>query len=53
MTAAGWFIMLVSITSVIGLLAYSLIRVFRLPSVEVEEHLQGQPFIDTKDTNDD
>jgi hypothetical protein len=51
MTAAGWFIMLVSIACVIGLLVYSLVKVFRLPAVEVEEHLQGQPFIDTKDTN--
>ncbi len=50
MTGTGWLIMLVSMTSVIGLLVYCLFKVFSLPSVEVEEHMQGQPFIDTKDT---
>jgi hypothetical protein len=52
MTGAGWFIMLVSITSVMSLLAFSLYKIFSLPTIEAEEHIQTQPFIDTHDTVD-
>lgn len=52
MTATGWFIMLISISSVIGLMTFCLYKVFTLPAAEVEEHLQSQPFIDTHDTVD-
>lgn len=50
MTAAGWFIMLVSISAVMGLLGFSLYKVFRLPMIDAEEHIRSQPFIDTHDT---
>lgn len=52
MTGAGWFIMLVSITSVMSLLVFSLFKIFNLPAIDAEEHIQSQPFIDTHDTVD-
>lgn len=52
MTPAGWFIMIVSISTVLTLVSYCLYRVLTLPPIEVEEHLHGQPAIDTGDTRD-
>lgn len=52
MTGAGWFIMVVSISSVMGLLAFSLFKILNLPAIEAEENIQSQPFIDTHDTVD-
>lgn len=50
MTLAGWTIMIVSVTTVLALVSYCLYRVLTLPPVAVEEHLQAQPMIDTRDT---
>jgi hypothetical protein len=52
MTTMGWFIMLTSITAVMGLLTFCLYRIFSLPKAESAEHIQTQPFIDTHDTTD-
>jgi hypothetical protein len=52
MTTTGWFIMLTSITSVVGFLTFCLYKIFTLPKVDSEEHIQAQPFIDTQDTVD-
>ena len=51
MTAAGWTVMLVSVGSVLALVAYCLAKVFSLPPVE-QEHLVGPLEIDTRDTQD-
>jgi hypothetical protein len=50
MTAAGWFIMLVSVGSVLSLTGYCLYRVLTLPPHVAEEHLKGPMVIDTGDT---
>lgn len=52
MTTAGWTIMMVSISTVLSLLIFCLCRVLTLPPPDVEEHLHGQPAIDTHDTKD-
>ena len=52
MRPEGWFIMIVSISTVLLLVSYCLYRVLTLPPVEVEEHLHGPPTIDTGDTRD-
>lgn len=53
MSAAGWIIMLGSISAVLTLVSYCLYRVLSLPPVEVEETLKGPLEIDTRDTNGD
>lgn len=50
MTVAGWMIMAVSVGGVLTLVTFCLYRVLTLPPVEVEESLQAQPMIDTRDT---
>lgn len=50
MTVAGWIIMVASVSAVLALSAFCLIRVLNLPPVEVREHIHGQPAIDTHDT---
>ena len=52
MTPQAWAIMIVSISTVLALVSYCLYRVLTLPPIEVEEHLHGQPAIDTGDTRD-
>lgn len=52
MTIPAWIIMMTSISTVLALVSYCLYRVLTLPPVEVEEHLHGQPAIDTGDTKD-
>jgi hypothetical protein len=52
MTAAGWIIMIVSITAVLGLTGFCLRKVIALPPLEVSEHLKAPLDIDTRDTND-
>lgn len=49
MTIAGWIIMSVSLTVVIGLVSFCLYRVFTLPPVEAEEHLKAPLEIETPD----
>ena len=51
MTPAGWLIMSVSVTTVLGLVSYCLVRVLGLPPAQ-EEHLKGPLEIDTGDTQD-
>lgn len=50
MTPLGWLIMIVSITSVIGLTAFCLLRVFSLPPVEVNDLNVAPLSIETPDT---
>ncbi len=52
LTPAGWIIMIVSMTTVLALVSFSLYKVLTLPPVEVEEHLKAPPDIDTGDTED-
>jgi hypothetical protein len=50
MNPLGWLIMIVSVSSVIGLTAFCLYRVLKLPPVEVD-HLNVAPLeIETPDT---
>jgi len=51
MTIGGWIVMLISVGSVLSLVAFCLYRVLLLPPVE-EEHLKGPLEIDTRDTVD-
>lgn len=49
MTAAGWTIMIVSVTSVLTLVGFCLVKVLTLPPVEAEEHLKAPLEIETPD----
>ncbi len=51
-TAAGWTIMIVSISSVTALTVFCFYRLFTLPPEEVTEHIKAPLDIDTKDTQD-
>jgi hypothetical protein len=51
MTLGGWVVMLVSVSSVLSLVAFCMYRVLTLPPVE-EELLKGPLEIDTGDTFD-
>jgi hypothetical protein len=50
MTLAGWVVMLLSVSSVLILVSFCLIRVFQLPPLEVEETIKAELEIDTRDT---
>jgi hypothetical protein len=50
MEPAGWFIMIVSVGSVLLLTGFCFYRVLTLPPQVVEEHLKGPLVIDTGDT---
>ena len=50
MTTGGWVIMIVSVSSVLALVSYCLVKVLTLPPVEVEEHLRAPLDIETGDT---
>jgi hypothetical protein len=50
MTAAGWAIMIGSISFVLSLTVFCFYRVLTLPPIEVEEHLKAPLDIDTRDT---
>jgi hypothetical protein len=52
MNANGWFVMIVSVGSVLSLVTFCLVRVLTLPPVELEEHMKAPPDIDTRDTAD-
>lgn len=52
MTPGGWIIMLLSVSCVLALAGFCLVRVLTLPPLEVQEHLKGLPDIDTGDTRD-
>ena len=52
MTAAGWFVMIVSVGSVLALTAFCLYRVLTLPPVELEDVNVAPLEIDTRDTKD-
>lgn len=52
MTTGGMIVMMISVCSVLALAAFCVIRVLRLPPVEVEEHIKGPLEIDTRDTED-
>ena len=52
MTAAGLAIMIASVGGILLLASFCLIRVLRLPPVEVTEHLKAPLDIDTRDTQD-
>jgi hypothetical protein len=49
MTAAGWMIMIASVSGVLGLVSFCMYRVLTLPSAEVET-LKAPLEIDTGDT---
>ena len=51
MTAAGWAVMLISVSSVLALVTFCLFKVFSLPPADIEE-LKGPLEIDTRDTQD-
>ncbi|TWU20071.1 hypothetical protein [Bythopirellula polymerisocia] len=51
METAGWFIMLISVGSVLTLVSFCLYRVFSLPASEMED-IEGPLTIDTGDTRD-
>lgn len=51
MEKAGWFIMLISVGSVLALVSFCLCRVLSLPAAEMED-LEGPLTIDTGDTSD-
>lgn len=51
MTTIGFFIMIISITSVLTLVSFALFKVLSLPPNETES-LHGQPDIDTGDLKD-
>ena len=51
MTPLGWLIMIVSITSVVGLTVFCLYRVLSLPPVEVEDLNVAPLSIETPDTH--
>ena len=50
MTSAGLAIMVVSVGSVLALVAFCMVRVLTLPPQVVEEHLKAPLDIDTRDT---
>jgi hypothetical protein len=50
MTTAGWAIMIVSISTVVALITFCLVRVLMLPPVEVEDLAAAPLEIDTRDT---
>jgi len=52
MNASGWFVMVVSVGSVLSLVTFCLVRVLNLPPVELEEHVKAPPDIDTHDMAD-
>ncbi len=52
MTPAGWFIMILSVGSVLALTAFCFVRVLSLPASVAEEHLKAPLDIDTRDTID-
>jgi len=51
MTTLGWLMMIVSISSVLALVTFCLVKVLTLPPVEVED-LSAPSEIDTGDTAD-
>ncbi len=52
MTFVGWMIMSVSVSSVMLLVVFCLVRVLAMPPRDITEHLKGLPEIDTRDTQD-
>jgi hypothetical protein len=51
MTPGGWIVMIVSVSSVLALVTFCLVKVLSLPPTE-EEHIKGPLEIDTRDTQD-
>lgn len=49
MNAGGWLFMTLSMSTVLTLVSYCLYKVLSLPPKEVEETIQAQPDIDTRD----
>ena len=52
LTTGGVLIMLVSISTVLCLVGYCLVKVMNLPPVDGIEHVKGPLEIDTQDTED-
>jgi hypothetical protein len=50
MTALGWVVMIVSVSSVLALTAFCLYRVLTLPPIEIEDLDTAPLNIDTRDT---
>ena len=51
MNPAGWAVMIVSVSSVLALATYCVVKVLALPPVDMED-LHGPLDIDTRDTQD-
>jgi hypothetical protein len=51
MTWGGWIVMTLSVGIVLALVTYCVVRVLRLPPIEMED-LKGPLDIDTRDTKD-
>jgi len=52
METSGWVTMILSVSTVLILLAFCLYKVFTLPQLDIEESLHGPGNIDTEDTQD-
>lgn len=52
LNAAGWTVMVLSLSSVLTLITYCLVRVLTLPPIDATEHLKAPLDIDTRDTHD-
>lgn len=52
LNAAGWTVMLLSLSAVLALVSYCMYRVLTLPPIDFEQHLKGPGNIDTRDTED-
>jgi hypothetical protein len=52
MTAGGWLMMFLSVSSVLALCIFCVSRVLLLPRHEAQEHLTAPLEIDTRDTYD-
>lgn len=52
MNAGGWCIMICSVSSILLLVTYCMVRVLSLPPVDIETHLKAPPDIDTRDLQD-
>jgi hypothetical protein len=49
---AGWGVMITSLSSVLILMGYCLVRVLTLPPIDASEYLKAPLDIDTRDTQD-
>ena len=51
MNAQGWIVMLTSVSMVLALVSYCMVRVMSLPAIEMDD-IHGPLDIDTGDTQD-